>query len=192
MDPGRPRRCTGLDAIERLAQGFGPPFFPIRPDELRGRWRFHAPEAGPVPVAVEATRVVVGPVLHKGGPTVGVRVERAGRTFAYLPDHCIGRATAAQLDQAKTLCRDVDVLFHDAQHLEAERAMADDFGHCTVGDAVDLAASAGAHRLVLVHHAPGRDDRAVDTVLAEAGRHARRWAPDLRVQVGREGEVVPI
>ena len=37
------------------------------------------------------------------------------------------------------VCSGVDLLVHDAQFLERERAVADAYGHATVDDAVDLA-----------------------------------------------------
>ena len=42
--------------------------------------------------------------------------------------------------------------------------MAADFGHATVDYAVALATQAGAHRLVLFHHAPARTDAQVDAI----------------------------
>ncbi len=79
----------GDDAQELLARSFSPPFFPIGPDGLLGRWQFRSLLPGAVHGIgdLAGTSVVVGPVAHKGGLTLGIRVEREGTSLAYLPDH---------------------------------------------------------------------------------------------------------
>jgi ribonuclease BN (tRNA processing enzyme) len=65
------------------------------------------------------------------------------------------------------MIRGVDVLLHDAQFLESERAMADLFGHATVNEAISLATEAKVGRLVLLHHAPARTDAQLDALTCE-------------------------
>ena len=74
----------------------------------------------------------------------------------------------ARHDAAMALASDVDVLVHGAQFTADEGALAADFGHATVDYAVALAREAGARRLVLFHHAPGRTDDEVDRVASRA------------------------
>jgi phosphoribosyl 1,2-cyclic phosphodiesterase len=187
--PARPDEDDAA-ALERLARGFSPPHFPIRPDELRGDWRFHALHAGAL--QLDGRTVRVAEIAHKGGVTMGVRVEDGGRSFAYLPDHAVSTADAGQLAHADTLAADVDVLFHGGPYLAAEQATATDFGHSTVQDAVDLALRNHVGRLVLVHHAPHRTDDQIDVVLAEARAHVARRGAELDVAVGVEGATVTI
>ena len=59
-------------------------------------------------------------------------------------------------------------------------------------EAVDLAAEAGATRLVLFHHDPGRSDDAVDAMLAAARDQAARRAPGLEVLSARDGLVLQL
>jgi ribonuclease BN (tRNA processing enzyme) len=59
----------------------------------------------------------------------------------------------------------VDVMIHDAQFLDTERTVADDYGHATVTDAVAFAERCEAASLVLFHHGPHRMDDALDRVL---------------------------
>ncbi|CAN5465843.1 MBL fold metallo-hydrolase [soil metagenome] len=184
-DPGASHKPVDDQALELLARGFAPPSFPIRPDGLRGDWRFRALGPGPLPTA--RYQIHLDEVHHKGGTTLGIRVERDGRSFAYLPDHCIGVASPEQLARAGRLVQGVDVLFHGSQYLEAERATADAFGHCTARDAVDLAHRAGAGRLVLIHHAPHRDDAHIGLVLGEAAARVAELGSELSVEVGTEG-----
>ncbi|WP_240759541.1 MBL fold metallo-hydrolase, partial [Phytoactinopolyspora endophytica] len=132
---------------------------------------------------VGGARVLLADVPHKGGRTFGIRVEADGASFAYLPDH----DPAADPSPGTMLARGVDVLLHDAQFAESERATATAYGHATVGDAVDVAARANAGRLVLIHHGPGRTDDQIDELAAREAADA-----PLPVTVGREGDVIDL
>lgn len=177
-------------ALERLARGFSPPHFPIRPDQLRGRWAFHALHAGERRLA--GREVTTREIAHKGGVTLGVRVNDRGRSFAYLPDHAISTATPQELGTAYGLADQVDVLFHGGPYLLDEGHTATAFGHSTVTDAVDLALRAGVGRLVLVHHASFRTDDQMTAVLDEARRHLAARCAQLQVELGAEGMLVEI
>ena len=60
------------------------PYFPIRPDQLRGEVAFHA--VGHDDFAVNGAKVRSRWVRHTD-PTLGFRVEIEGVSVAYLPDH---------------------------------------------------------------------------------------------------------
>ena len=62
------------------------------------------------------------------------------------------------------LCRDVDVLIHDAQFTADELAAKADWGHSTPEYAVEVARQAGVKMLVLFHHDPAHDDDMVDEI----------------------------
>ena len=56
------------------------------------------------------------------GPTLGFRVESEGRSVAYVSDHQQPGVGATEVDPAVVeLCRDVDVLIHDAQFDDGDR-----------------------------------------------------------------------
>lgn len=167
-----------------LARGFSPPQFPIGPDELRGHWRFAASPSrwdGPGGVLVRTA-----PVRHKGGATVGIRVERDGAALAYLPDHALvpGRPDPA----AEELVRGVDLLLHDGQYTAAEEATARAYGHATIEAALDLADRCGVGRLLLTHHDPGRGDDELDA-LADRYRRTPQGRP---VAFAGEGDSWPV
>ena len=124
-------------------------------------------------------------VAHKGGRTFGYRVADASGSVAYLPDHA---PAAGMSDDLLAALAGVDVLLHDAQFLERERAVADDYGHATVEDCIRVATEAGVGRLVLFHHSPARTDDALDE-LAEV---AAGLAGDLPVVVARQGATVTV
>jgi ribonuclease BN (tRNA processing enzyme) len=168
----------GRSGRDLLAQTFSPPAFPILPEGLLGAWAFHALADGTH--EVEGFSVTAVDIAHKGGRTFGLRVEDAGGSVAYLPDH----APAAGVSEELTaMLAGVDVLLHDAQFLEEERPMAESYGHATVEDSVKLARACDAGSLVLFHHSPVRTDAALDDIAA--------WAPGLdenvEVVVATEG-----
>jgi ribonuclease BN (tRNA processing enzyme) len=161
---------------ETLVGFMRPPYFPITPDGLHGTWRHLA---APPAARIEGYEVRHARICHKGGTTVGIRVESGGVSMAYLPDHSPQIAGEAALD----LCADVDLLLHDGQFLAGEQRMADDYGHATIPDALRFAAECGARRLVLTHHAPGRSDDELDIIAKDL--------PD-SVTLARQDEVLHV
>jgi phosphoribosyl 1,2-cyclic phosphodiesterase len=170
----------GVSARDLLARTMSPPSFPIEPEGLLGSWQFRGMPEGTV--AIEEFEVTAAEINHKGGRTFGYRVASDAASFAYLPDHAPSRGMAPA---ARALIEGVDVLLHDAQFTEAERRLADDYGHATVEETVALAADAGVGTLVLFHHSPVRTDDQLDRILdgVEAS---------LPVVVAREGMRIPV
>jgi phosphoribosyl 1,2-cyclic phosphodiesterase len=173
----------GRSGRDLLAHSFSPPSFPITPEGLRGTWAFHALEAGTK--QIEGLSVTAVDIEHKGGRTLGLRVDDERGSVAYLPDHA---PAAGVSDALVTMLDGVDLLIHDAQFLEGERPVAVDYGHATVQDSVKLAESCGAATVVLFHHSPARSDAALDEI---AG-----WSQDLsdrvRVLVAHEGMTLDV
>jgi phosphoribosyl 1,2-cyclic phosphodiesterase len=181
------------DAAAVLGLAMSPPHFPIGPDGLRGDWRFGGLTEGRH--VVEGFDVLARPVAHKGGLTFGYRISDATASIAYLPDHaltCADLADRTALAAAEELVDGVDVLIHDAQFTEAERAVAVDYGHATVEAALALAERAAVGRLVLFHHAPGRTDREVAALGRDVGRAAEAASGSVVVEVGTEASVVTL
>jgi phosphoribosyl 1,2-cyclic phosphodiesterase len=161
------------DPYALLARAMSPPHFPIEPGGLLGRWRFEPAAAAPVRTAE---------IAHKGGTTVGIRVEADGRSVAYLPDHVVGDAAAEELIAG------VDVLLHDGQFLDREAERAHAYGHSTLGEALRLADRCEVGRLVLTHHAPARTDAEIDALAA-----AFRCTPGGRpVAFARQGATIEV
>lgn len=166
---------TGRDL---MARWLAPPTFPITPDELLGTWRFHAIEPGCFVVAGLEVRAFE--IEHKGGRTFGYRIDSGPDSVAYLPDHTQLARRSSEIDAN---LRGVSVLIHGAQFLQSEKAIADDYGHCTVDEAIQLATDVGAGQLVLFHHAPARTDDQLDQI----GRHVTAPLP---VLLAREGMTI--
>ena len=178
------------DPINVLARAMSPPHFPIKPSELRGKWRFLGIQEGPR--SVEGFEIVAREIPHKGGLTYGYRVTGAGATIAYLSDHSpiafgpgpdgLGAYHAAAI----ALARSADLLIHDAQLTRAEFAARSPFGHSAVEYAVGLAEAAGVKRLLLFHHDPARTDDQIDAIVA-----AHRDSP-IPVEAAAEGAVIEL
>lgn len=83
----------------------------------------------------------------------------APRSYAYLSDTNFSA-------KAATLCRGVDLLYHEATYAAAEQRVARERGHATTSDAAKAAVKAEAKRLVIGHYSSRYKDAA--TLVAEA------------------------
>ncbi|HEX2576534.1 MAG TPA: MBL fold metallo-hydrolase [Aquihabitans sp.] len=142
-----------------------PPFFPVRPDDLLGDIRFR--DVADTSFDWGRAHVTVADVPHTGA-TNGYRVEVDGVVVAYVSDHQEPVAGGPIAPSVLELCRDADLVIHDAQYEADEFARKSDWGHCTVAYAVRVAAEAGAKRLALFHHDPSHGDDVVDRLRVEA------------------------
>jgi phosphoribosyl 1,2-cyclic phosphodiesterase len=178
----------GEDAERLLARAFSPPHFPVPPAALGGGWRFSTLEEGEH--EIEQFSVLALEIPHKGGRTFGFRVSDGASSVAYLSDHHPlaagpGRSGLGELHPAAlALARNVDLLIHDAQLLATELPRLSYLGHSCPDYAVGLAQAAGANRVCLFHHAPGRTDAELDEL---AGRRAGGPIP---VIVAADGLIV--
>lgn len=139
-----------------------PPFFPVETAQLSATITFD--DALDREFRLGDTDVMARPVPHTG-TTAGFRVTRNGVSVAYIPDHQepIDDPTHVA-PSVLELCRDVDVLIHDAQFTADELAAKADWGHSTPEYAVEVARQAGVKMLVLFHHDPAHDDDMVDEI----------------------------
>jgi phosphoribosyl 1,2-cyclic phosphodiesterase len=171
---------SGMSGRDLLAKMMSPPTFPITPEGLRGAWTFNAMPPGRIDVA--GFGVTAAEVAHKGGRTYGYRVDTPTASIAYIPDHGPVQGCSSEV---RAMIRGVDILLHDAQFVEAERSIADLFGHATIDDAIKLATEAGVRTLVLFHHGPARTDEQLDAIGNEIDG-------PLEVLVAREGQVIEV
>ncbi len=120
-------------------------------------------------------------IAHKGGRTFGHRLEGAGGSMAYMPDHCPSIAAPDELAAARELVDGVDVLVHGGPYVAEERDTAERFGHAVIDDVIELALAGSVRRVVLVHHAPARTDDEVAEI------EQQLVGAPLPVAIGREG-----
>lgn len=176
----------GSPAEDLLTRLMSPPLFPITPDELRGEWRFATYDEDTFELA--GFTVTAREIPHKGGRTMGLRVDDGVSSVAYLPDHApheLGmghHGTGALHPAACALADGVDLLLHGAQYTLAELDDRFGWGHAAAEYAVHLGEHCQVSRVLLVHHEPERTDDQVAAIHAGLAAGAR-----LPVDVGVEG-----
>jgi ribonuclease BN (tRNA processing enzyme) len=190
QEAGRNGAGGAQDAQGLLGRVMSPPFFPITPGELRGRWEFGT--IAPGQHKAEGFTVEAREIPHKGGRTLGYRVSDGRAVVAYVTDHCPTAfgpgpdGLGAYHEAAVELARDADLLIHDAQLTAQEVPAEAAWGHAAAEYAAGLAAVAGARRVALFHHKPSRTDDQLDDI-------GRRFAAGpLPVLVAAEGLAVEL
>lgn len=154
------RRWSLLNLLDDL-------HLPITPATVRARVE-HPDEEADAYLRRHGWDVATLPLNHPGG-ALGWRIGHRGRVFVHLTDNELrAHRPTTSFEQTVEFCRHADLLSHDAQLADAERAEYAGWGHSTVSDVCDLAIAAGVRRLVLFHHDPQRHDDAVDTLREQA------------------------
>jgi ribonuclease BN (tRNA processing enzyme) len=132
--------------------------------------------------------------LRHPGTTLAYRLTplSGGKSMAYVTDNELG--SGGSYDTPPSWRRDlvrfldrVDLLVHDAMYTPAELETHRGWGHSSYEEAVELAAEAGAKRLVLFHHEPEHDDGALDELVAAARRLAQRRGAPAEVVAAQDG-----
>ena len=181
-----PTEHDGRTAAEVLAATICPPLFPIGLESFPGR--IEVREA-PSRFQIGGFDVQCTAVAHVGAAN-GYRVTHSGTSVAYISDHQQPIDGARVADGVDELCRDVDLLIHDAQYTPAEFARKSTWGHCTMEYAVWLAGQVGARRLALYHHDPTHDDDMIDRLTAAAAACGEEIG--VEVFAAREGLTVEL
>jgi phosphoribosyl 1,2-cyclic phosphodiesterase len=180
-----PEQPGGEDGTSLLAGVMRPPYFPIEPTQLRGRWSFAT--IAPEELEIEGFTVLAREIPHKGGRTFGYRIGDGRSTLAYLPDHCptalgTGEDGWGEYHPAAIeLARDADVLVHDAAMFPEELATEASFGHSVADYAVELGRRTGVREVVLFHHRHDRTDDALDGLARRLGSEGSQDSPAVRV-----------
>ena len=182
--------APGVSLKNRIGRYLSAPLTPIDVRELPCEVDFRN-----CPVTewqIGSARIRAEAVNHRG-PTLGFRIEDAGASLCYLPDH--EPALLAPIDDLNSewisgfsLARGCDLLLHDCQYTDAEYPSHFGWGHSSISDAVRFARRCEADRVLLFHHDPQHSDDQLDAILEEA---AECWeqaggAPDAIV-MARDG-----
>ena len=163
--------------LDRIARYISAPLTPVEVRELPCRVSFR--EAEQTEWRIGSATVSATSVSHRG-PTLGYRVEDAGASVCYIPDHepALGVPLEALEDEwvsGLELCRGADLLIHDAQYTAAEYPAHLGWGHCSIPDAMVFARRAEAGRLMLFHHDPLHSDDMLDALSGDA---CAAWTQD--------------
>ncbi len=176
---------------DRIARYISAPLSPVEVRELPCDVSFrHCPEAE---WEIGSARIRAASVTHRG-PTLGYRIDDAGSSLAYIPDHepALGADLGTLPEEwisGFELARDATLLIHDGQYSDEEYPNHLGWGHSALGDTLRFAQRTGAERTVLFHHDPAHSDDYLDRHGAEA---RQRWVElggeDGAVTVGAEGQ----
>jgi phosphoribosyl 1,2-cyclic phosphodiesterase len=178
-----------LTVEQVFADTIKPPLFPIHFSMLPGMINFHEVWNDEFQIG-EDVHVMARPIPHVGN-TVGYRLTWQGTSISYMSDHQMpvdGAFTATP--GAIELCRDADLLIHDAQYTPSEFVDKSTWGHCTIEYAVWLAAECGVRKLALFHHDPAHHDDLMDVLAAAATDCGLKMG--VEVFAAREGLVVEL
>jgi phosphoribosyl 1,2-cyclic phosphodiesterase len=155
---------------ERVSAYMSDPLFPVHLAHVPSSLQMH--DAPYESMSIGTATAIASPLAHRG-PTVGWRIEDAGRALVYMPDH--EPAMVTRLENADPrwvsgagLAHNADVLLHDAQYSEAEYPAHRGWGHSSIAHVVQFARLAEVRRLVLFHHDPGHSDSDLDWLHSRA------------------------
>jgi phosphoribosyl 1,2-cyclic phosphodiesterase len=158
-----PRR-EGRSVQDVLEGQMVPPYFPVTLDQIaRAAIEFRTIEPTE-PFSIGPVRVTSVELDHPGG-NLGYRLEFAGRSLVYATDV---EHTDTPGEALVKLARGADLLLHDAMYTGPEYEARRGWGHSTWNGALATAKAAKVKRLVLFHHDPERNDRALDALLWQA------------------------
>lgn len=165
LDVIGPRQGAG--SLQGAVEAFvSPPLFPVAIDQLPGTLTFR--EAVNQTFRIGRATITAAEVQHCG-TTNGYRIQNGTGSVAYLSDHQAPIDGSLDVPESVVdLCRNVDVLIHDAQYDNDEFEARIDWGHSTIDYAVAVAVASNAKRLVLFHHDPSHDDLWIDDAVAHA------------------------
>jgi len=149
-----------------MAERFmAPPFFPITPSVFHATVEFVDFRPPDILTPRHGIKIKTVKLNHPNG-AVGYRIEHAGRSVCYITDHehVPGAPDPALLETLKG----AQILIYDCMYTDAEFDTFRGFGHSTWEEGVRLCEASGIERLVIFHHRPGRHDRELRKIEADA------------------------
>jgi phosphoribosyl 1,2-cyclic phosphodiesterase len=158
---------------DRIARYISAPLSPVEVRELPCDVSFRA---SPERWEIGPATITAASVAHRG-PTLGYRIDDAGSSLAYIPDH--EPAPGADLEALEpewisgfALAADADLLIHDGQYADEEYPDHIGWGHSALSHTLAFARRTGARRTLLFHHDPLHSDDWLD---AHRARAAAAW-----------------
>ena len=142
---------------------FRSPFFPVPCDGLPNKPEVEMVGAGPVAIPGFAIRAIG--LNHPDG-WLAYRITGAAGDVVYATDHEFG--DPAFDEPLADFARGAAAVILDAHFTPEERPHHKGWGHSDWRQCAEFAAANGVGRLWLFHHKPGRSDRALEDIRAEA------------------------
>lgn len=160
-------KFLGRDSLKQVFETqMASPYFPVDMSAMSAKRKFQE-VGGDESFTIGENKITAKWLNHPQG-CLGFRIETPAGTVAYATDNEPGDA---ELDKSlRELASGADIFINDAQYtpeqLAGERR---GWGHSSWKEGARIAREVGAKTLVLFHHDPDSNDRAVDSLL----RHAR-------------------
>ncbi len=170
---------SALKAI--LREQMRGPYFPIDFPSLEDRYRYCKIDPEGMPWGELSVRPFE--LRHPGGAT-GYRIQSPTGCIVYASDHEHGDESSDAI--LRRYAAGADVLIYDAQYTPDEYRAHSGWGHSTWLAGTQIAQEAGVKQLILFHHDPGHDDRALEEML----NHACDRFPN--TVLAREGATVSV
>ena len=143
------------------------PLFPIPPDIFPAVVSFHDFRPGDRLTPRYDVSIRTARLRHPGG-SAGYRVDYGGRSICYVTD--TEHDPDAPDDNILALVDGADMMIYDAMFTDEELPRHRGWGHSTWEEGARLCRAAGVATYAIFHHAPERDDEALDRIGAAAAR----------------------
>ena len=148
-----------------------PPYFPIRFSDAKADISYAGDDLCSPHFTIGS--LMVEPIaLSHPNTGRGYKFTEGEKTFVFLTDNELAYNHPGRIDYADyvAVCKDADLLVHDAEYTPEEYAKLISWGHSAYTQALDLALDAGVKRLGLFHLNQDRTDGQVDDILADSRR----------------------
>jgi ribonuclease BN (tRNA processing enzyme) len=150
--------------VEILGGQMTQPYFPVDMTAMRAKRNYT--EISDAAFQLDDFRIRHERTNHPQG-CLCFRIENNGKAIVFATDTEPGDP---QRDRAlRELCRGADILIYDSQYersqLEREKK---GWGHSTWDEGVNVCLESGVKELILFHHDPDSDDRAIDALQERA------------------------
>ncbi|MBR3722394.1 MAG: MBL fold metallo-hydrolase [Selenomonadaceae bacterium] len=167
---GAPRAgLTPAEGIERL---MSPPFWPAKICDYPAQTEIHTlPTEGEFtfPIGKVNVRMIEG--QHPNGSTI-FRLDYSDKSLVYATDFEHNDESSEKLIAFAQNC---DLLMYDGQYTDEEYTKYKGYGHSTPSVGISIAKKCGAKSLLLVHHAPWRTDKELDSIETDLQAEYGEW-----------------
>ena len=144
--------------------------FPITPDQVPSNFNFVT--ENPLEfLENNGFHMELVPMNHPG-KAFGYKIKIDDKIICYFTDNEIDPPyeKSIELDVLTEHCKNVDILIHDAQYIEADMPLKHGWGHSLISQVTKLGESAEVKNLVYYHHDPERSDDDIDAELEIASK----------------------
>ena len=161
--------------------------FPITPDQVPSNFNFVT--ENPLEfLENNGFHMELVPMNHPG-KAFGYKIKIDDKIICYFTDNEIDPPyeKSIELDVLTKHCRNVDILIHDAQYIEADMPLKHGWGHSLISQVTKLGESAEVKNLVYYHHDPERSDDDIDAELETASKTLKENGSSVRPYFAYEG-----